>query len=426
MEPLKHGCARCAIGRRSFLRLAGGTALSFLFPGMAARAATQRGVERPKSLITLWLSGGPSQLETWDPHPGKLGQASDFRLATRLKGVFVSPWFPRVADVLDRLTVIRSLTSKEGDHERASYYLKTGYRPDPTLRHPSLGAILTQQMPDPELEIPQHMTISPSNWPAHGGFLGDQFDAFKIFDPRDGLQNMQAPVEAERQKSRQESLRLVEKSFRARNPAGGDRTRHQETVDEAFAMMSSDQLGAFHLEDETKAVRERYGKSAFGQGCLLARRLVEVGVRAIEVTLDGFDSHVNNLETQKSRAEDLDPALAALILDLEERDLLQSTVVLVIGEFGRTPKINLAEGRDHWPQGFSALVGGGGLRRGIVIGETDPEGQKEMPSDPIQVENLFATVLSVVGVKHDRELMTRVGRPMKLCAGSPLARLRMS
>lgn len=412
-----------SLNRRGFLRLAGSAALSFLFPGLPARAAVQRGSERPKSLITVWLAGGPSQLETWDPHPGHAGLGRDFHLATRQKGVSISPLFPRVADVLDRLTVIRSLTSKEGDHERASYFLKTGYRPDPTLVHPSLGAILTHELPDPELEIPLHMTIAPTQWPARGGFLGERFDAFKIFDPGDGLQNMQSPVDPERQKSRVAGLRLVEKSFLSRNPAAGDRTRHQETVEEAFTMMSSDQLGAFRLEQETAAVRARYGESPFGQGCLLARRLVEAGCRAVEVTLDGFDSHVNNIEIHRSRAADLDPALAALILDLEERDLLASTVVLCLGEFGRTPKINLADGRDHWPQGFSALVGGGGLRVGQVIGATDPSGDKEMPSDPVQVGDLFATVMKVAGVKYDRELMTRVGRPMKLCEGSPLARL---
>lgn len=169
----------------------------------------------------------------------------------------------------------------------------------------------------------------------------------------------------------------------------------------------------------------------FGHGCLAARRLIETGVRAVEVTLQGWDTHANNFEGHKTQAKELDPALAALIHDLQQRDLLASTVVLCIGEFGRTPKINPLGGRDHWPKGFSCLVGGGGLRSGVVIGETNTEPQSQQdaekstkgPHDPIEVPDLFATVLRQLGVEFDKEVLTPIGRPMKFCSGKPIERL---
>jgi uncharacterized protein (DUF1501 family) len=188
-------------------------------------------------------------------------------------------------------------------------------------------------------------------------------------------------------------------------------------------MMTSDQLKAFDLDDEPAAVQQKYGDSRFGRGCLVARRLIEQGVRAVEVTLDGFDSHANNFEAHKSNGAILDPALASLLRDLRERDLFASTVVLCIGEFGRTPEINNLGGRDHWPTGFSCLVGGGGLRSGVVIGETDPSGKKVEPADPIEVRDLFATIMHAAGVDPEHEIITPIGRPMAFSDGKPIERL---
>ena len=165
-----------------------------------------------------------------------------------------------------------------------------------------------------------------------------------------------------------------------------------------MAMMSSDQLKAFELEKEPQILVDAYGDTRFGRGCLVARRLVETGVRAVEVSLDGFDTHANNFEGHKTQAEILDPAFATLIDDLKQRDLLDSTIVLCLGEFGRTPKINGLDGRDHWPTGFSCVLGGGGLRSGVLIGATDPAGKKKDPTDPVPVENLFATILHTLGI----------------------------
>jgi hypothetical protein len=409
--------------RRTLLQIATACGLSFAIPGMSARAASARGKERKKSLVTLWLAGGPSQLETWDPHPETAIGGPTRAIPTRIPDLKIAEHFPQVAEQIDALSVIRSLVSKEGDHERGTYLLKTGYRPDPTLKHPAAGAIVTTELPDPTLEIPAHISLGNSQWPARGGYLGDELDAFKVFDPGRNLHNMRPPVSDAREKRRVDNLNAVSKTFRAGRATMADKTLHQHTVDRALTMMSSDQLQAFELDDEPAAVLSAYGDSSFGRGCLVARRLIETGVRAVEVTLQGFDTHANNFEGHAKQAAILDGAFATLIRELKERDLLETTVVLCIGEFGRTPKINPLDGRDHWPSGFSCVLGGGGLRKGVVIGSTDPEGAAKNPQDPVAVADLYATVFTALGVDFAKEVMTPIGRPMAYCQGKPIERL---
>ena len=412
-----------AIERRSFLQALAGLGLSFAMPALEPRAAERRGPARQKSLITLWMSGGPSQLETWDPHPGTEIGGPTKAIKTPTRGLEIAEHFPRVAEQIDALSVVRSLVSKEGDHERGTYMMKTGFRPETTLVHPSLGSILVHEAPNPQLEIPQHVSLGESQWPSRGGYFGAQYDAFKVFDPGRGLHNMQAPVESDRQATRLKNLDVVSKTFQQGRRLQSERTLHQHTLEAALKMMRSDQLVAFDLKDEAKATLAAYGDTNFGRGCLVARRLIEKGVRAVEVTLNGFDTHGNNFEGHKTQAAILDPAFSALLIDLKERQLLDSTVVLCVGEFGRTPKINPLDGRDHWPTGFSCVIGGGGLRGGLVLGETDPTGQKTEPTQPIPVQNLFATVLKTLGVDFKKELITPIGRPMILSQGQPIAEL---
>ncbi len=419
------------LSRRDLLKAAFASGLSVALPGLDLRAAERRGDERQKSLIVIWLGGGASQLETWDPHPGTLIGGPTKSIKTKLPGLEIADLYPRVAEQIHELNVIRSLVSKEGDHERGSYLLKTGYRPDPTLIHPSLGAIASHELPNDRVEIPSHISLLGGQYPARGGFLGEMFDAFKIYDPSNGIRNLKARVGDDRQQQRLKALDVVSKSFQAGRRVQVENTLHQLTVERALRMMTSEQLKAFEIDQEPQAIRDAYGDTQFGHGCLAARRLVETGVRAVEVTLMGWDTHANNFTGHETQAKQLDPALAALIHDLKQRDLLASTVVLCIGEFGRTPKINRLEGRDHWPRGFSCLVGGGGLRSGVVIGETDTEPQTEqdankstaMPHDPIEVPDLFATILRQLGVEFDKEVLTPIGRPMKFSSGKPIERL---
>jgi len=411
------------LNRRELLRLAGGLGVSLLLPPMDARSASILGDARPKSLITLWMGGGPSQLETWDPHPGSLVGGPTQAIKTRTPGLHIADLYPRVAEQIDALSVIRSLVSQEGDHARGTYYVKTGYRPDPTLTHPSVSAIAAQELPNPDLKIPSHISLGNSRWPARGGYLGDQLDAFRIFEPGRNVRNMQPRVAQDRQQRRLSNLDIVTRSFRKGREQQADQTLHQHTVERALTMMQSKQLAALDLQQESPATLERYGDSRFGRGCLAARRLIQEGVRAVEVTLRGFDTHANNFEGHAQQAEQLDPALSSLIQDLREFKLLSSTVVLCVGEFGRTPKINKLDGRDHWPNGFSCLLGGGGLKNGIVIGSTDPSGQRQKPQDPIPIADLYATILKVLRIDYAQEQITPIGRPLAYSNGTPIKRL---
>lgn len=409
--------------RRSFLQLASGLGVSFMLPGLQTDAAQQQGPKRATSLIVLWMSGGPSQLETWDPHPGTKFGGPAKAIETSFPGLKIAEYYPQVAEQMKHMSVIRSLISKEGDHERATAFVKTGYRPDPTTKYPAIGAIVAREKPVKDLEIPQYISLCGGQWPGRGGYFGDQYDAFRIFNPGNYVQNMRARVGDNRQKKRVDSLAVVSKAFSQGRRLQVERSLHDNTVERALKMMSSKQLSAFEMEEETDATQKKYGDSRFGRGCLIARRLVEVGVRSIEVTLDGFDSHTNNFEAHVNRAKDLDPAFAALIQDLKERDLFDSTIVLCIGEFGRTPKINPLDGRDHWPNGFSAVVAGGGIRPGVLIGETDPKGEKTEPVNPITIPQLYATILHQLNIDFKRELITPIGRPLALCDGTVIQEL---
>ncbi|MFK7819164.1 MAG: DUF1501 domain-containing protein, partial [Planctomycetaceae bacterium] len=284
------------------LQTISGLGLSFLTPAMSARAAQKRKAERPKSIITLFMHGGQSQLETWDPHPGSRIGGDVKSIKTTLPNLEISDFLPRMAEQMDGLSVIRSLTSKEGDHNRGTYFVKTGWRPDPTLVHPALTAILANDLRDSKIEIPQHVSLCANDLAARGGFLGDQLDAFKIFDPGNSVQNLRSSVDDTRQQRRIKNLGVIGRSFARGREVPSKDTLHHDMIERALTMMSSEQLKAFEIEDESKATRDGYGGTRFGRGCLIARRLVETGVRAIEVILDGHDTHANNHDGQKTQA----------------------------------------------------------------------------------------------------------------------------
>ncbi|RLS32012.1 MAG: DUF1501 domain-containing protein [Planctomycetota bacterium] len=412
-----------AVARRSLLLSSASLGLSFALPALSARAAWSRGSERPRSLLVVWLAGGPSQLETFDPHPGSPSGGPTKAIDTVVPDVQIAADYPGIAAVLDRFALVRSLVSKEGDHERGQYTVKTGYRPEPTIIHPAIGAIAAHELPSPGLQIPRFIALGAAEFPSRGGYLGAEFDPYRVFDSGHKGQNLVPHVDAERQTRRLAALATLTRSFESGRAGAVRRTFHEHTLREALTLMSSDQLAAFDLDDESESVKAFYGESDFGRGCLVARRLIEAGVRSVEITLQGFDTHARNFAGHTAQAQILDPALSALIGDLEDRDLLASTVVLVMGEFGRTPAINPLDGRDHWPHGFSCLLGGAGIAAGQVIGSTDPDGLSKMPSDPVEIADLTATVFRALGIDFAREVATPIGRPMKLSGGKPLARL---
>ena len=411
------------IDRRGLLRLGGLAGLGWLTPvGELLALQAERGREPARSVILLWLAGGPSQLETFDPHPGGLIAGGTRAIATAAPGVQLAEGFGHLAGVMDRVALVRSLVSKEGDHERGTYLMKTGYRPDPTVEHPSLGAIACHGLPEGGTEIPRHVSILPNQWSARGGMLGGGFDAFRVDDPARPLRDVVARVDPARDARRVADLEVVERAFGRGRRDRAAATLHRDAFGRARALMASEQLRAFDLSAEPVAVRAEYGETPFGRACLVARRLTEVGVRCVEVTLDGWDSHADNHAVHRRRVADLDPAFAALIRDLDRRGTLGRTVVLCGGEFGRTPKLNPLGGRDHWPLGYSLALAGGGLRGGIAVGATDPEGRAD-PARPATIADVHATVLTALGLDPARENVSPAGRPIKLSAGQVIGEL---
>jgi hypothetical protein len=301
--------------------------------------------------------------------------------------------------------------------------MKRGYRPDPTVEHPSIGAICCHELPVGRTEIPRHVSILTGQWPSRGGFLGGEFDAFQAGDPKGPLVDVSSGIPAARDTARVRDLDVLERAFARGRQARVEATLHRETLARARVMMSSEQLKAFDVSQEPASVRDEYGDSPFGRGCLAARRLTEVGARCVEVTLDGWDSHVANHEVHRSHVKVLDPAFAALLRDLARRSLLDRTIVLCCGEFGRTPRMNLTGGRDHWPTGFSLALAGGGIRGGQAIGATDREGVKE-PDRPTTVEDVHATILAALGLNPAKEnVAPATSRPIKLSPGRPIREL---
>jgi hypothetical protein len=423
MEPLN---LDAPLNRRGFLRVAGLAGATWLTPisHLLARAAEAPGKRDgpASSIIMLWLQGGPSQLETFDPHPGTAIAGGTAAIATAVKGVKLAAGLGRTAEELGSIALVRSMVSKEGDHERGTYTMKTGFRPDPTVIHPSLGAICCHELPADGTDIPRHVSILPNQWPARGGYLGEQYDAFRTGDPAGQVPDTVSNVPRQRDEQRLRHLDVVESAFARGRQRQVEATMHQATVAGARKMMSSEQLRAFDVSREPLALRRACGETPFGRACLAARRLIEVGVRCVEVTLTGWDTHANNHALHREQAAILDPAFATLVRDLRERGLLERTVVLCTGEFGRTPTINPAGGRDHWPTGFSLALAGGGIRGGQVIGETDPQG-KAPPSNPVSVGDLHATVLTAVGIDPQKVNQTPIGRTVRFSEGKPIAGL---
>ena len=420
--------------RRTLLQTAGISWLTSLASGLTRAQESAKDSRRPaKNVIVLWMAGGPSQRDTFDPASAVKPEFSGGvkSIKTSASGIEIASSLPLVAEQMEHLSVIRSVVSKEGDHARGVYNIKTGFRPDPTLVHPSIGAVVCHQLPN-ESDIPRHVSILGTNLPGRGGYLGDSFDAFQIGDPLRPVPDIRSRVNQTRQDSRSADLfNVVESEFsRGRlRDLDESKTLHQLSIRRAMRMMTSEQLKAFSIKDAPESVLTRYGDDSFGRGCYVATQLIKSGVRCVEVTLGGWDTHVNNTAAQQNRIRLLDPAMAAMVADLKAEDLLKDTVVIWAGEFGRTPQLNAAGGRDHWPHGFSVVVGGGGIRGGQVVGETNPmpeiraENNSAHLVNPVSIADVHATVLKALSIDYTQELETPIGRPMAISEGTPIAQL---
>jgi uncharacterized protein (DUF1501 family) len=405
-----------AVSRRGFLRWVGaGAGLSWL-DCLTLHADELR--KANKACILLWMAGGPSQFETFDPKPGAETQGPSRAISTAVPGLAIAEHWRQTAGVTKELAVIRSMTSKEGNHGRATYLLHTGYSPSGGVVHPGFGAIAARELGPADFDLPHFVSISgPSAGPS---FLGVRFAPFVVTDPNRPPDNLAAPVPGDRLHRRLGLLRELEGAF-ARGGAAAEVKDHQTLYGQTARMVLSPRARAFDLDAEPDQVRAAYGRTSFGQGCLMARRLVEAGVTFVEVQSTGWDTHGAELATLKNLIPPVDRGLAALLSDLRARGLLDSTLVIWMGEFGRMPRINLTGGRDHFPSAFNVALAGGGVRGGQVIGSTDKLGTA-VKDRPVTVQDLFCTFCLSLGINPRHENESNVGRPLKIVDGGRVVR----
>lgn len=412
------------VNRRGFIQVGVGGLLSMLFTQWLdpRAAAAELAPHKAKNCILLWMNGGPSHLDTFDPKPGTLTGGSFKAINTRAKDVMICEHMPFLADQADKLAIIRSMSSKEGNHQRAQYLMHTGYSPNPTVTHPSLGGWVSEELGDPKFDLPNFVSISGPSIGA--GFLGVQYGPFIVQTAGQPLQNVSYAfnVDDDRFNRRQAALGMLEGEFAAQTH-DVKVTGREDVYAKAVKMMRTPKLKAFDLADEPDAVKAAYGDTNFGRGCLMARRLVESGVKFVEVVLDGWDTHQDNFGRTTKLMGALDPGFATLVKDLHDRNLLDSTLIIWMGEFGRTPKINPNDGRDHYPQAWNAVMAGGGVRGGMAYGATDAEGAKVVDK-PMMVPDFFATIATLLGMNPAKSFMTPVGRPIAITEkGKPVTDL---
>lgn len=418
LHPLLHvrTTADGVISRRGFLRrvAAGAAAVGFL-DALALHADDLR--KRDMACILLFMRGGPSQLETFDPKPGTANGGPTKAIDTAVSGIQIAEPWTQVAAAMKDIALVRSMTNREGEHQRATYQLHTGYVPMGSVKHPSIGAVVAAEIGREDLDLPRFVTIGNRAAPIGSGFLGMQYAPFVVANPNQMPLHATLPrgIDAKRHERRLGLLDDLEKDF---VEAGGARQveEHRSLLQGATQMVLSPRLQAFDLNQEKDDVRERYGKNPFGQGCLLARRLVEAGVTFVEVEANGWDTHQDNFARTKALAETVDPAFAALVADLKERGRLDKTLVIWMGEFGRTPRINPNTGRDHFPRAFSVALAGGGIRGGKVVGSTSADGM-EVKDRPVGVPDLFCTFCQALKINARKENMSTLGRPIRIVDG---------
>lgn len=385
--------------------------------------------KKPKSVILIWLNGGPATIDLWDLKPGNQNGGPFRKIDTKVPGMQISEHLPGLAAQAADFSLIRSMSTREGDHSRARFVSMTGYTPQGAIKFPAFGSLVAHEF-NVENDIPSYVHIGGRPAITGGGFLGPQFAPFVVGgrSRRRGPDNADlkvadlAPVSPGQQVER---LQLQsELGSLSTMPTSVVTDALNSARDRALRLMNPQAASVFNLEEEQASVREAYGPGSFGQGCLMARRLVERGVSFVEVSLNGWDTHSNNFERVKELSQQLDRGCASLLNDLRERGLLKDTLVVCQGEFGRTPRINGQDGRDHWPASWAMMLAGAGIRGGQVIGETSADGA-EIKSKPTRTADLMATIFRGVGLDPRKQNMSNVGRPIRLADpdGTPLEEL---
>ncbi len=420
--------------RREVLRLG---ALGFLGLGLddwfRMRAVTRAAAvetSKVKSCILIWLAGGASHIDTFDPKPqAAVDVRGEFKpIATSVPGLQISEVFPNLAKVMDKVTLIRSMTSPEADHDRAAHHLLTGYRPSPALVYPSYGSVVSKIRESTRGLLPPYVAVPDAPLFASSGYLTPAYDPFAVTgDPNsDGfrVQNLTPPdkLTLERLQRRREMVRKLD-DFAHDVPGTPLTTSRDQFAERAYSLLTSSAAqSAFRMSEESASVREKYGRTTVGQSCLLARRLVEAGVSFVTfndrgANALGWDTHQQNFPMIKNTlAPPLDKGVAALVEDLSERGLLESTLVVMMGEFGRTPKINPNAGRDHHGRANSVLLFGAGIPGGTVLGRTDANG--DSPTDrAVTPADLASLLYRKLGVDPEMKYEAPDGRPIRLVDG---------
>ncbi len=391
-----------------------------------AHADTVR--KNQKACILMWMGGGPPTIDIWDLKPGSKN-GGEFKPISTKGDCQISEHMPKTAGQFDVLNVVRSMSTREADHGRGRYYMHTAYVPNPTVVHPTFGSVVSHELGSKrkELEIPSFVSINGD--PGSPGFLGMSNSAF-VVDTNGRIRNADADgMDANRLRQRLGMLSVIEDNFIA-SKRGDAPQAHKDVYGKAINLMTSKQMEAFRVDKEDAKMIEKYcggagpmggmgmGRNDFGRGLLMARRLIEAGVPFVEVGMGGWDLHNNVFNTLKDRnLPGMDHAIAGLVSDLKDRGMIKDVVVVWMGEFGRTPRINQDVGRDHWAQSWSVMIGGGGMKGGLAVGETDEDGLTCV-SKPYQPGDIWATACAALGIPTTTVHTSKRGRPMKIANGA--------
>jgi hypothetical protein len=412
------------VSRRDMLKVGALGFFGLTLPELlAARQAAAAAAPKAESVNVLWCAGGPSHLDTFDPKPDA---TSDIRgqfnaIETNVSGIRISEHLPNTAKVTDKLAIIRSVTSNIAAHEQASQFMMTGYRPLPTLQYPSYGAVIAKELGSRN-NLPPYIAIPDAGRAQQSGFIGAGYNPFLVPDPSAPAYKVQdinppTPIEDERQARRRGFSNRMNSRFVGSLP--DDNVKSVDKFYEAAydLVNSTNAKKAFDVSAESAETRDLYGRTTYGQGALVARRIVESGGRFVTVQKGGWDTHTNVFQTLSNRLlPELDKAFAGLITDLSQRGMLDKTLVMLMGEFGRTPRVNPRGGRDHWSRCRFAVMAGAGIRGGQVIGKSDDQGG--VPAErPINVEDIATSLYTALGIDYNKQYITPTGRPIHLATG---------
>jgi hypothetical protein len=377
---------------------------------------------KTKSCVLLWLDGGPSHKDTFDMKPDSKGKSEFKSIKTSATGIEISEHLPNLAKVMKHASLIRSMSTAEGAHPRAKYNMHTGYREGQGgLTYPSMGAIVAKEIGNPDVSLPNYVSIGNRSFGS--GFLGPKYQPLIVNDPARGVEDLKPVVSTPQFEKRIGLLEEMERAF-YHTYQTDNINDHKTTYARAVKMMESKESKAFDLSLESASAKTAYGTSKFAEGVLMARRLLEVGIPFVEVTLGGWDTHQDNFDRVQKLSTTLDQPAAALIADLKERGMLDSTLVIVMGEFGRTPNMNTRgakPGRDHYPKAWTAALFGGGVKGGFVYGKTDREGAV-VEEGKVSTVDFMATVCTILGIDFTKENETATKRPVRIVdkAGHPV------